>query len=546
MPYKSHKCSLNLGSNSMLPKDYTSAICRGFRKHTLVSEYHPETYQYLRSYAAVLAERQRHIAAGGVWLIHPFSLFSLSWNTFMVVVNLAHMVVSTLRLAYVLDPFPLVPGPNTFDYILLSLHILCVIDIALMFNMGYVEEHENVILNRKAVISRYLCSWFLVDLVSCLPVAFVLLYLRVPNTRYLLVAHLLAVLRIARVVCTMENLKIFLQIFGGSYIHYSSIHVVVMFLLSLHWCSCILYACPVLGFYWYGEMPHGYAVFLTWHDPNNQNISEHTISTRYEMGTFITLASFFGCGYAMFLRKKPEEIVVHTVVLVYTALFMLYLLVFLIKLCLSQFRSLTKYHELINQIKEYIRHRQFPVELQKRVLAFYYYTFQGTYFREEVVFGSLSEQLRNEMVLHTCHKLVHKVALFEGLPASVVGSILGCLTHEVYLPNDPVLRAGDVGDCMYFIDTGTVAVYSLKGVEVCHLHDGAHFGVVALLMKDSKRAATVVAVEITQVYRLDVADFRHFTVTSQVFYDRMAAIASQRMHEVVLVDEAFQRERDYS
>lgn len=43
------------------------------------------------------------------------------------------------------------------------------------------------------------------------------------------------------------------------------------------------------------------------------------------------------------------------------------------------------------------------------------------------------------------------------------------------------------------------------------MEDGTHFGEVALLMKDSKRMATVVAVEITQLYRLDAADFKYET-----------------------------------
>lgn len=76
------------------------------------------------------------------------------------------------------------------------------------------------------------------------------------------------------------------------------------------------------------------------------------------------------------------------------------------------------------------------------------------------------DELRNEITLHTCYKLVNKVALFKDLPAKVVGSVLGCLHPEVYLTNDSVLHAGDIGDCMYFIANGTVAVYSLKGVEV--------------------------------------------------------------------------------
>lgn len=54
----------------------------------------------------------------------------------------------------------------------------------------------------------------------------------------------------------------------------------------------------------------------------------------------------------------------------------------------------------------------------------------------------------------------------EGLPASLVGSVLGCLKPEVYMRSDLVVRAGDVGNCMYFIASGTVAVLSLKGTEV--------------------------------------------------------------------------------
>lgn len=38
--------------------------------------------------------------------------------------------------------------------------------------------------------------------------------------------------------------------------------------------------------------------------------------------------------------------------------------------------------------------------------------------------------------------------------------------------------------------------------------DGAHFGEVALLMRDSKRVATIIALETTLVYRLDAEDFQ--------------------------------------
>ncbi|KOB77597.1 putative hyperpolarization activated cyclic nucleotide-gated potassium channel [Operophtera brumata] len=232
-----------------------------------------------------------------------------------------------------------------------------------------------------------------------------------------------------------------------------------------------------------------------------------------------------GTGFSMFLASEPDEMLMHSLIILYSTLFMVY-----------YFGKQPWFNvELfINQVEEYMRLKQFPVPLKKRVRAFYYYRYQEQYFSENNVLGSLSEELRNEITLHTCHKLVDQVRLFEDVPASVVGSVLGCLHAEVYLAEDSVLHAGDIGDCMYFIANGTV----------CQLEDGAHFGEVALLMKDSKRVATVVAVEITQVYRLDVEDFKKFILSNELMYERIAALASKRMHETVLLDEDFRRERE--
>lgn len=37
---------------------------------------------------------------------------------------------------------------------------------------------------------------------------------------------------------------------------------------------------------------------------------------------------------------------------------------------------------------------------------------------------------------------------------------------EIYLTNDVVVRAGVAGDSMYFISSGSVAVYTINGKEV--------------------------------------------------------------------------------
>ncbi|XP_047025660.1 potassium/sodium hyperpolarization-activated cyclic nucleotide-gated channel 3-like isoform X2 [Helicoverpa zea] len=501
MKKRKHICDLDLGSDSMLPKKTTvpGRACRYLRKLGQLTKLHPETFEHFRSYSAVVAERQRQLLEDGGHVIHPFSIISLAWMTFMIIVNLAHMSLSTLRLFFVLQPVNQTTV-HPVDRPILCLNVICLIDMLIKINTGYVHKKQSlIVMSRKSIFCRYLRRWFIIDLASSLPVAYVVLHMNL-DRRLVLVAHFMAVLRVTKIYTVTANVKIFMRIFTESYIVHGLVRLTLLFALTTHWCSCLLYSPAVVHYY---------------------------------------------CtGFTMFRSTAPDEILVHSLIIVYAAMFMVFTLVFLIKSYLTIFGSIMRYQGLMNQVEEYMKYRQFPLSLKKRVRAFYQYRYQERYFKEEADLDCLSEELRDEIKLHTCRTLVHKVKLFEDVPASVVGTVLGCLRPEVYLSNDLVVRAGDIGDCMYFIATGTVAVYSLKGVEVCHLEDGTHFGEVALLMKDSKRVATVVAVEITQLYRLDAHDFNRFVMSNTTLYNRIEALASLRMHETTLLDDAFRRERE--
>lgn len=69
----------------------------------------------------------------------------------------------------------------------------------------------------------------------------------------------------------------------------------------------------------------------------------------------------------------------------------------------------------------------------------------------------------------TCRSLVEKVPFFKNITQSLLARIAQELIHEIYLKNDVILRAGTPANCMYFIITGTVGVYSQKGSEVVFL-----------------------------------------------------------------------------
>ncbi|XP_068627093.1 potassium/sodium hyperpolarization-activated cyclic nucleotide-gated channel 1-like [Battus philenor] len=500
----------------------------------MVSANHPKAFEQFRSHAEIIVERHRQNIEGGKNVIHPYSMFSLYWNSFMIVLNFAHMVCSTIRLCFILETSK---GPilHTMDSILLGLHALCLLDVTVRFNMGYKSDERNIVVNRRRIICHYLRGWFFIDFLSCLPMAYILLHTKLHTYRYLLFGHLLPILRVARLPTVVLNLKPFLMTFSSSYIWHRTIRHVLLFVISIHWINCIMYILPAIGYYWTGKMPKQYTLFL---NSTNGDLSD------FSCGILHGNIYIVSCVDPSMLKvSTAEEFVVYSLIVFYGAMFMVYTLVFLLKIYMTYYNSSTRFHGLMSQMEAFMQHKQLPAQLKKRLREFYTYRYQEKYYKEDDTLNCLSDQLRHEIILHTCFKLVNRLPILEGLPASVVGAVLGCLKPEVYLPNDLVMRAGDTGDCMYFIANGTVAVYSLKGAEICHLEDGDHFGEVALLMTDSKRVATVVSVEITQLYRLDASDFRQIVKKNGVLYDRLQQLASRRMHETVLVDDEFRRQR---
>lgn len=61
-----------------------------------------------------------------------------------------------------------------------------------------------------------------------------------------------------------------------------------------------------------------------------------------------------------------------------------------IHIALSRQVSHIKYLEIMNQLQEYMRHQQLPLNIQTRLVSFYEYRFQNKYFRENTITASLS------------------------------------------------------------------------------------------------------------------------------------------------------------
>lgn len=89
-----------------------------------------------------------------------------------------------------------------------------------------------------------------------------------------------------------------------------------------------------------------------------------------------------------------------------------------------------------------------------------------------------------------------------------------------------MIRQGELGDCMYFLSTGSVEVIA-NDKRITVLTEGSPFGETALL-QDEKRNASVRALSYCDVYKLSQHSFHRLRKKHPEFDKRVTTIALER------------------
>ncbi|XP_029174384.1 potassium/sodium hyperpolarization-activated cyclic nucleotide-gated channel 2-like [Nylanderia fulva] len=270
-------------------------------------------------------------------------------------------------------------------------------------------------------------------------------------------------------------------------------------------------------------------------------LEDSTLRLRFKNAAFIVMENILASGYGKFVSEKNVHIIFNSILMIIGRFVVCYMLVMFLRIKAERKASEAKFQELIDQVKAYTRQKQLLPHMKKRLLAYYHYRFKSTYFRGKQILSELTEPLREEIALQACRRLIENVAIFKNLPKNVLQSIVKNLKFELYLPNEVIIKAGTQGDCMFFLSSGTVAVLTPTGKEMCHLSDGAYFGEIALLVADQRRVASVIAIEVCETYRLDRKDFRQCIDVNSELFAEIERIATERVEKTVRVEEQHKR-----
>lgn len=111
-----------------------------------------------------------------------------------------------------------------------------------------------------------------------------------------------------------------------------------------------------------------------------------------------------------------------------------------------------------------------------------------------------------------------------------MNAVVTKLKYEVYQPGDIIIKEGEIGNKMYFIQEGIVDII-VDGDVATSLSDGSYFGEICLLT-NARRVASVRAETYSNLFSLAVEHFRSVLDQYPVMRRTMESIAAERLNKI--------------
>ncbi|KAL6256090.1 hypothetical protein P5V15_013325 [Pogonomyrmex californicus] len=456
------------------------------------------------------------------------------WDTLMMVIYMIAFFTIPFMICFVIMDYEII----RLDRVNIPIYAICWLDITLNCITGYYDKKTMSFELKPIKIFMFYLKRFLVpDVLSSFPYDHMTLrWRRLPGNNPSYIVTLINIMPLIKLIRYSTFNSHIYYLFTVIFLHiFYKRKYNVLGLYLIFWFSCLCYLMPILLMNFVNISP------MECKDCWMMKFKDSSLRFKFKNSVLTVLENILACGYGQFIPETDGLIIFNSILMIIGRFIVCYILIMFLRIKAERKASESKFQELIDQVKAYTRQKQLLPHMKKRLLAYYYYRFKTTYFRDKRILSDLTEPLREEIALQSFRRLIENVIIFKNLPRNILQSIIKNLKFELYLPNDIIIKAGSHGDCMFFLSSGTVAVLTPTGKEICHLNDGAHFGEIALLVADQRRVASVVAIEVCEVYRLDRKDFRQCIDIHSELFAEIERIAAERIERTMRVEDQHKR-----
>ncbi|OQR89617.1 Voltage-gated Ion Channel (VIC) Superfamily [Thraustotheca clavata] len=458
---------------------------------------------------AKMVQRKRH-----GFVISMNSKWKRWWDVLMAVITVYVVIVTPVQVAFELKD-------NAFlDDVQLFVDTMFILEIIITFRTSYVDSATREEINDVKLIQKhYLYGWFLADATSSYPISY--FPSQGPSVQPIKFLRILKIFRVFH----LSKSPLFASI--TAYVSRKMNPAVLrmlklglIFILSQHLMAC--------SYYWLvayeGINEH------TWEPPFHFNDS---LSDRY-VGAF-----YFAIMVTTANDLAPET----TIERIFTSVMLLIgigINASIIGSAANLLANLDKTEvarkEHLDSINDYLRFKKVPLALQDKIRHYYDYVWTvRPSDKQNQLFVDLPDRLKLQLTLSLHRDFINKVPLFKALSPGGAIAIVQCMESVVAMPQDLIIREGELGDEFYFINSGFVEIdieVKSSRVQLGVLGAGSYFGEIALLTNEP-RSANVRATLFCELEMIRKDDFNAILNSFPQFHIALKKIADSRQQTTI-------------
>lgn len=506
--------------------------------HTIY-DHHPSIEAHFKSSAEVREARKLHLIKYHN-VIHPLSLVCFIWQSFIsFVLFISFIIIPTLFVRYLEfnEKGEMISTiPNLSEIV--ALNIIFFIEMYMKLHMGVSiwesnKHQRKIVLDVREYVPLYLKTTFTFDFLTTIPNLMAAFFIYQHDV--IVVAHFLTILKFMRIREFCYYVK---NLCRYAKCDETTIDVIIIAILGIIICNFLtpLQLLPGIveahvsdthiGSYWY---------------VNEFKSGNTTKATQYFVCLYRSVSALLGNRFMRFKSAGYIDNSYISCALILGCLLKYFLMSLIHQKLLAPSFSVMKYGEMMNQLDSFMTHKELPAEMKSKIKKLHDYYYQKSFYDERSIITTIPDTLKKDVMLHNVRALLEHTPFFKNIPSSLFLKIFSRFEWEIVEEGDTLYATGEESNCMYFLISGQLVLYSPSNIEVEHLEDGMFVGEIGMVMTGETRISTVKAISMCELYRLDQEDFDEVIAPYPNLLTEIESVAIQRYNKVRAVEQQFRR-----
>uniref|UniRef100_A0A7N0VJG2 Potassium channel n=1 Tax=Kalanchoe fedtschenkoi TaxID=63787 RepID=A0A7N0VJG2_KALFE len=425
-------------------------------------------------------------------IISPFDPQYRNWENFLVVLVFYTAGVCPFEFGFMHQP---IRALSITDNVV---NALFAIDIVLMFFVAYTDKITYLLIDdHKEIAKRYLKTWFVLDVISCIPseAAHHVLPGKIQTYGYFNILRLWRLRRVSAMFARLEKDRRY------DYFWVRCIKLLCVTIFTVHFAACVFYLLADK----YKDPAR------TWIGASMEDFHQRSYFVRYVTSMYWSMTTVTTTGYGDLHPVNTGEMIFDTFFMLFNLGLSSYLIGNMTNLIVHNTSRTRRFRDTLQSASGFAARNQLPVRLQEQMLAHLSlrYRTDSEGVQQQEILESLPKAIRSSIAHFLFYNVVDKVYLFAGVSNDLLFQLVTEMKPEYFPPREDVVLQNEAPTDLYVLVTGAVdLIAQSNGIEqvVGELKTGDVCGEIGVLCY-RPQLFTVRTKRLSQLLRLNRTSF---------------------------------------